>query len=230
MRHVAFSLLVVFLCFGCASQKPLTHDDFNRAIKNREYSEALGIINSIIAKNPDRAKSYVERGKTYLEMSRYDDAIIDFNKAQSLGYTGSDVFIHQATAYTELSRYDIAIGILNQEIAKKPTVFLYNALAYAFNKKGNFDKALELSNRVLSVDDKNQSFHNNRGLAYYGKGEYDKALDSFNAAIAIDPKFSRSYDGRGDVYLKLGNKDKAREDYKKACTGGLKRSCEKLKK
>lgn len=230
MKYAAFSLMIILLFSGCASQKTLTHDDFNKAIKNREFSEAIEIINILIAKHPDRAKSYVERGKTYLEMSRYDEAIIDFNKAQSLGYTSSDAYIYQAAAYTELSRYDIAIGILNQEIAKKPNLFLYNALAYTFYRKGNYDKALELSASALSIDPKNKSFLNNRGLAYYGKGEYDKALDSFNTAIASDPKFSRSYDGRGDVYLKMGNSEKAMQDYKKACSSGLKRSCEKMAK
>ena len=60
MKYVASSLLIVLVLMfsGCASQKPLTHDDFNKAMKNREYNEAIVIINTHIVKQPDKAKSY----------------------------------------------------------------------------------------------------------------------------------------------------------------------------
>ena len=50
------------------------------------YKSAVGLLNQLIARQPDSAIDYNNRGLMYLKMGNYEQAMVDFNQAIALNY------------------------------------------------------------------------------------------------------------------------------------------------
>jgi len=57
--------------------------------------------------------------------------------------------------------------------------------AYDLSKKKQYDKAIEVYNKVIKSNSKLQLAYYNRGFAYLGLKQYDKALWDFNKVMAL---------------------------------------------
>ncbi len=83
----------------------------------------------------------------------------------------------------------------------------------------DLDKKIELYNKVIKLDLKNEFAYNNRGIAYAKKGgsvNLDQAIKDFDQAIALNPKDAEAYNNRGLAYYAKGDNDQAIKDYDKA--------------
>ncbi|MBC7364251.1 MAG: GWxTD domain-containing protein [Candidatus Aminicenantes bacterium] len=78
-------------------------------------------------------------------------------------------------------------------------------------KTSQFDKTLELAERLKADDSKAFDYHLFRGLAYMGKGNYQMALEELLKTISIYDSDTRALNALGQVYLKTGQKEKARQ-------------------
>jgi tetratricopeptide (TPR) repeat protein len=201
---------------------------WQQAIKDKEYDKALIIANETINKYPNMATPYYGRANSYFMLKKYNEAISDYNKAISLGYKDVQIFVLKSQSFLYLYEYDIAIETLDQALDYKKDSSLFNLRAYAFYKKGDYDKALDDCNKAIALDYSKPNPFKNRGLAYLGKGQYNKAIEQFNKSISIDPTYAYAYSGRGETLLKLGKTENALLDFKKACEHGDKESCNKF--
>ncbi|MDR0422039.1 MAG: tetratricopeptide repeat protein [Proteiniphilum sp.] len=59
-------------------------------------------------------------------------------------------------------------------------------LAYAYEKKGDLDKAIEYSNLLLDIDPYSFEGWANAGKLYSMNGQHDKAIDAFDFALTIN--------------------------------------------
>ncbi len=57
--------------------------------------------------------------------------------------------------------------------------------AYVLSKKKEYDKAIDVYNKVIKSNNKLQLAYYNRGFAYLGQKQYDKALWDFNKVMAL---------------------------------------------
>jgi len=57
-----------------------------------------------------------------------------------------------------------------------------------YYRRGEFDRAIEICQRILKIDPKATKPHVNIGRAYYLKGDRKKAVEHWHAALAIDPQ------------------------------------------
>ena len=58
----------------------------------------------------------------------------------------------------------------------------------AWDKKGEYDKAIADYTEAIQLDPKLAPAFNNRGLAWDEKGEHDKAIADYNEANRLDPR------------------------------------------
>mgnify|MGYP001811275896 CR=1 FL=1 len=58
-----------------------------------------------------------------------------------------------------------------------------------FFSAGNFDKAIEMYDKVLGKEPKNAHAFVARGNAYAKKGSYQEASADFTAAVSLDPQY-----------------------------------------
>lgn len=144
----------------------------------REYDRAIESLNEAIRLNPDKVANYYwVRGLCYLARSRCDQAIHDFNHANSLD-PNQTTYNHNwllALSYTGKREYSWAI-------------FYFTLL---INNFGTIDNS------------ENSNYYYLRSLSYYNRGD-NKQGDYFNAHEDI--KDALKLDPFNWEYLKLKNK------------------------
>jgi tetratricopeptide (TPR) repeat protein len=92
----------------------------------------------------------------------------------------------------------------------------YNWRGYAYNRKGDYDRAIADIDQAIQLDPKCANAYSNRGNAYNGKGDYDRAIADYDQAIPLDPKPAKLYGNRGYAYNRKGDYDRAIADLDQA--------------
>src|SRR5471030_1058487 len=87
---------------------------------------------------------------------------------------------------------------------------------FAYNNKGDYDRAITDMNEALRLDPRNAVVFSNRGNAYFNKRDYDRAIADFSEAIRLDPKYIIAFNNRGIAYRNKGENDRAIADYSEA--------------
>ncbi|MBI3600012.1 MAG: tetratricopeptide repeat protein [Nitrospinae bacterium] len=145
----------------------------NRYSLDKQYDEAIDAYTKAVMLNPDADGAYVNRGNVYLQTEQYDKALEDYNKASEV-----------------LDRtFDRNNPNLNIEVYAN--VFWNIALnrGYVYEKKGEYDKAIEYYNSAIKFKSDNANAYFNRGRIYLiVKSEYDKAIEDYSKVIEINPE------------------------------------------
>ena len=99
---------------------------------------------------------------------------------------------------------------------KNPEPGHYYFLARAYINEGNYDKAIELLEGILSDDNKNnKSIMLVLGDAYLRNKNPEKALKSFESILKIDPNYPEAHYFIGNTYAFMKDYDKALESFNK---------------
>ncbi len=86
----------------------------------------------------------------------------------------------------------------------------------AYEKKGEYDRAIADYDQALRLDPKHANAYNGRGDAYNTKGEYDRAIADYDQALRLNPKDALAYIRRGNAYDNKGQYDRAIADLDQA--------------
>ncbi|MFZ1991210.1 MAG: tetratricopeptide repeat protein, partial [Alphaproteobacteria bacterium] len=81
----------------------------------------------------------------------------------------------------------------------------YNNRAFAYNRKGDKDRAIADLNQAILLKPDDAVAHNNRGRAYFDKGDYDHAIADLDRAVALDPNDTTTHNNRGLAYAGKGD-------------------------
>lgn len=137
---------------------------------------------------------YNDRGRAYLALKIYEQALADFNKAIELS-PGYDPYYSRGQYYFAKQDYE-------------------NALA-------DYTKAIELISKWSSVPSlkyETHNFYNHRGLTHLAIRDYDKAIADFTKAIelywsdaTVYLNRARAFEAKGDVASAAADRKKAGE-------------------
>lgn len=192
--------------------------------------ESIDNLTEIIARNPDDAEAYKERGKAYQILEEHALAIQDFTQAIKLS----------PNIYDEGSYYLRGISYDNLADDEDWDWDLINDNFAVFK---DFDKAIELNSSLTGLYfERGLHFKNLkdylRAMAYFGKaikynqddieiyknlaescfefGRYDLAAEYYSCAIDLNPNDAELYRRRGEVFKYSDEADWAKEDFDKA--------------
>lgn len=132
---------------------------------------------------------------------KYSDLLFDY--ASFLDYYG--LYLDAEAVY--LRQIEFAEELYGKEHEKTATS--YNEIGVVYNKKGDYDKALEYSKKALEIREKSlgtehpdtATSYNNIGAVYKALGDYDKALEYYFKALEIWEKNPRNGASRHRHYL-----------------------------
>jgi TPR repeat protein len=80
-------------------------------------------------------------------------------------------------------------------------------------RAGEYDRAIEQYNQIITAKPDHTNAMNNRGNALLAKGQRDEAIADFDKAISLKPDFAAAYCNRGNAYQAKGEYDRAIRDY-----------------
>src|SRR6266496_605824 len=88
--------------------------------------------------------------------------------------------------------------------------------AMALTDDGQYDQAIELFTRVLSLQPDYPEAYLHRGRCYDRKADHDRAIADFNEAIRCNPTHGKLYLMRGVAYQRREQYEECIADYTKA--------------
>ncbi|MBU0487288.1 MAG: CHAT domain-containing protein [Bacteroidetes bacterium] len=183
-----------------------------------------------------RAKRYFEQAGEYDNKSKRDSASIfyamsaniywdAFSQMNDTGLIEKYLLCKNNIAWnlTSAGKPDLAIPVLDSAIVAADkfllhqqfvTAVIYNTLGYAFERKGDYDHALE--NKVKALEMKLILFGDdyysvgdsylNVGVTYYYKGDYQKALEYMKKGLNIYLRvYGTKHKATASAYNNIGN-------------------------
>ncbi len=167
----------------------------NLYYKISEYELAISQFNRAAELNPQDFLAMNVAGLSYRKLGNYKKSLTHYNQSLNVRYNEPAVE-GMGIAYSFLGDYDKAIEYLSKTYEKgiysKYGIF---KLAFAYIRKGNYDKAIMLAENEINKDPngkQNYPMHDALGSAYMLKGEYDKSINHYLMLLGGIPSASDS--------------------------------------
>ncbi len=198
---------------------------FSNYIDDREYDQALKLINEAMAIYPQNAENYNLRGMAHTKLKEYESSITDLTSAIELLTSQnkadpniSSYYINRSQVYIDLNEVGAAVDDLKTAMKIYPNHGqLYYTLAIIYEEKlDDYEAALKNINTAIKLDPWQVSYYSLRGCIYDDLGKFDCAVAEFKEEITRVPKFYAGYYQLGCLYLKHGQNNKAQEYFNKA--------------
>ena len=146
-------------------------------------------------------------GTLYMELNQYEKAVGAFDEV--IKDNPSDIKAHYnlALAHDNLRQYDRAAVHYRKliELNPKDAGSYYNFLFRLYDRAGDFDNAIQVSQEIVGQDPGNPQNHYNLGYAYLKKEDHKSALNAFQKALELNPDFDLAYSQIGFVHFKQQN-------------------------
>ncbi len=196
MKTFRYALIaLIFLGFALGFQAaPELYADYKEAVQKYQqgqYVEAAAAFRAEVEAFPNWWFVQYYLGKCNLKLKKYDQALIEYNKAKGLakedqevfatGYDIAQVYYKQNKLSASLDALKAVEGAATQDAEKKSLYGLMGNIYYSQKKYGDAVPVLERSAAVS--DDPKLLFK--IGYSYYSLGEYEKAIDQLEYLLSI---------------------------------------------
>lgn len=175
--------------------------------------EALGLIQKIIAANPEQG---FVMAKEYMATSQFERAELILEKLIAADAFPDEAYTRLGVIYNAQNRKDEAIELFLKalEINEK-FVPAYHNLCLAYTDAAAFEKAIDYGSKGLFIDPSFLELYYAVALAFRGQGKLVKGLGYLRQALAHDEHNVRTLTNYAALLFEKGDKAKARQALKK---------------
>ncbi len=212
------SLAALLLCFG---QQGFSQNDSllfiqgHKAALKGNFHVALHNFDKIIAHKPKSENAWRDRGSCYMDMGKYDQALVDYNTAIQLDSNDALAFENRGILYTLMKMQTEALTDFKKVIQLDSCcTSAYCSYGSVMNGMKKYDEALTYFAKAaqLAAASDRANCYCEMGHTYLLKGSYKKAVHHLSLAITIDPKFADAYKYRAEAHKELQNMLAYKED------------------
>ncbi|MBI5374685.1 MAG: tetratricopeptide repeat protein [Candidatus Schekmanbacteria bacterium] len=112
---------------------------------------------------------------------------------------------------------NVDINTLIRESEKNPSdISLKEKLAIAYIKEKKYDNAIQIFQKILSINSGSAIHHNALGSVYGLKGDINKAVEEYKLAVKFDPGFAEAHKNLGNAYIGEKKLDEALKEFNTA--------------
>lgn len=155
----------------------------NAYINSGAAGKAIEPLNKAIALNPESAIAYSNLGFAYTILQDFKKGVEFGEKAVKLDTTFLLAKNNLNWAKAEQKKILDVIKELEKTPEKDRNSFYYLGLGLNYLKLQEYDKSLEVWNKILLTDPQNSAALINIGVAYMSKQQYDNAIKHFQKAV-----------------------------------------------
>ena len=165
--------------------------EIEKKIEERDFPEALNLLNKYLQKHPTKAAAYLKRGQVCQTMGRHSEALIDFSTTIKLDPTCVPAYVHRSYQYKRLNQI---------EKAKQDLLKLHEIDPVHFKKVD----AIKLDNAFKKMDSNAakrdseypflRTFSEARAAGF--AGEYEKAHTLFDQLIKDMPAIKSKFENK----------------------------------
>lgn len=183
--------------------------------------EVLDIYRETLDKAPGFVELYINLGRVYYELKRYEDAICEYKMAIWLDSLNARAHYYLCQLYEEQRDYDNAIDICTKLIELQPHVADFHCkLAQYLYLKGDIDEAVNHYQTAVTLNPSPQwtsVVAQTLGFIFQENVKnLDAAISSYQCAYQLNPNDIDIYLNLGNVFFEKESFDNALTVYKKA--------------
>jgi protein O-GlcNAc transferase len=185
--------------------------------QQRQYREAVRLIDAALAINPAVAAAHNNRGNALKDLGETAQALASLDRAIALKPDYAEAFYNRANLLRELDRFDEAVVSYDQALVSRPNY--PDALSNrgsALKELGRFEEALASHDRAVALNPDYAEGWYNRANALQELQRFDEALASCDKAIALRPGFVEALNNRANALKSLRRFEQAIEGYGRA--------------
>jgi tetratricopeptide (TPR) repeat protein len=195
-------------------------DVLNRAqsaLNARDYPRAVQDYSLFLLLNPTFGQAYYFRGVSYLQMSRFDEALADLSAAlrypaPNAEYVGR-IYNLRAILHTQRDDSAAALADLEAGIAAAPELpDLYLTRARVYEGLERLPDALADYTRALELDDTDAIAYSGRALLNLRLDNQAAALADFDRLVALNPNDIETRYRRASLRIAAGDFPAALDD------------------
>lgn len=203
---------------------PVTAEDVER----RRLKLVLGITAAALilgvgswyvyrrATDPIRAQQAYDAGVRLVRATRYEQAVLNFDRAIDLRSDFSDAYLMRARAKVALYQSESAISDFDKVVVARPKDAIpLTERAFAYLELKQWDKAINDANHAIALDPALGRPYNARATAYRAKGDLKSAIADFTKAVQNDPNLD-NYFQRASTFQLLDQHREALADFDQA--------------
>ena len=203
---------------------PVMAEDVEREKRRRLLKWLAGALIALLvaaiiykrATDPGNAREAFDAGMRLMKTTRYDQAILNFNRAVDLLPDYADAYRMRGRAYVQQSDPAMALRDFSRVSELKPrdaTILAERGFVHLDQK--DYPGAIADADRSIALDPKLARAYNLRASARRAAGDPRGAIEDFTKAIALEPNLD-NYFQRASTYQKLGDHKSAVADFDKA--------------
>lgn len=186
-----------------------------------DYPNAQKTFAQIIEQKSDDATAYFYSAFLNEKLKNKELAIVHYQKVIELREHYIDAYKNLASLYIQEKMNEEADKLLQKlyEFTKKENTdctipFLYANTQVLLN---NTDKAIELLQEALTLNDKHIQSLNTLGCLYMAQSKYDESFELYQKSLNIDDKNATTHFNIGTWYMIKQDFKKAKEHFALAC-------------
>lgn len=221
-NHILALLLCLMLLPAVARGEQPALEKAKGAFEQGEYAQAIEILKSAAASEPNNGDVYVLLAKSYLQLNQYDAAVNSAEKAVAIDPKNSDYHRWLGEAYgakadhaSMLSAYslarktqkefDAAVQLDARNFDAQQDLIEYDCTAPGMVGGGD-EKAQPLIEKLMAMDA--AEGHYATGICRAQKKDYAAADAEFAKALESKPKSAKRIYDIGDYFLQRKNAEK----------------------
>lgn len=190
MRTLNYLFLFFFLSLTVGS---FAQDKIDLLILNKNYNEALSLINQKIEKQ-ETARLYLKKGVIYNNLQNYQEALEAFSAAYQLKPTNTDILVEMAENLALLGNYYDALPFFEKvKQLDSLNLAVIAKMGRNYINMGNYRKAFDVFSEIYAKDSTNLYW--NKQLAYcaFKAGKKKLATSLYEKIIDENPGDYGSY-------------------------------------
>ncbi|MBK8951562.1 MAG: tetratricopeptide repeat protein [Chitinophagaceae bacterium] len=173
---------------------------------NRQYKEALGILEQVSVLDAGDINIYILKTDAYLALEMHEKAVALLEEAVAIfeGEEKVDLLFELADVYDDYEDFDKVFDCLKMVLKEEPNnEEALHKICFWTDFTGRNDESIKLHQRIIDEYPYNELAWFNLAAAYQGLKLYEKSIDAYQYALAIDEKFDYAYRNMGDAYIRL---------------------------
>ncbi len=175
----------------------------NRQLAARDYAKAVEL-------NYRRPELFNNLGALYVDMGRYEDAVLTLNQALVMRPNYFMALLNRAVAYSRMGKLSQAlVDFTAAERLNPSSELLYLNRGLAQFSSGAYEGAAADYTEMMAINPDNPRAYLERGRALMKLNAYQNAMDDFQQAIALKPDYAMPYFYAAELLFNKGDTDQA---------------------
>ena len=194
------------------------YDKAQADMKQSNFKAAIGHLNKLIKEEPSNPAALYARGKCYISLQSYKEAIPDLlSLVQDFPLYEKNAYIALAMSFVAVDDYPTAVRQLKKAVAKFPKFKdAYLARGQLLTHQKIWDKAISDFYKVINLAPEDGNAYIGLADALLAMGDHSNALKVLNSAAKCKNISNQAYLRRGKILYEANNFKKALKEFNKA--------------